>query len=81
MPATIDTVTESPTFRLRVIVDSVLVVSRDFKCEHAAIRAYDRAPALYGIGERKPKISGIARLDRNFDDFKRCTWRPGFGWY
>lgn len=72
---------ETPIFRVTVIVDGAVVVSREFKCEHAAIRAYDRATALYGISERKPKTSGIARVDRNFELLKRCDWKPGFGWY
>jgi hypothetical protein len=72
---------ESPIFRVRVIIDGTLVVSRDFKQEHAAVRAYDRATALYGIGERRPKSSGIAKIDRNFEPHKRSDWRHGFGWY
>lgn len=81
MPATQFAPAESPTFRVRVIVDGTLVVSRDFKQEHAAVRAYDRATALYGIGERRPKSSGIARIERDFQPLKRSDWRPGFGWY
>lgn len=79
MPAAV--ATESPTFRVRVIIDGVLIVSRDFKQERAAVRAYDRATALYGIGERRPKTSGVARVERDFELLKRSDWRPGFGWY
>lgn len=68
-------------FRLTLIIDGAIVVSREFKREHAAIRAYDRTTALYGIGERRPKTSGIARVDRNFEPLKRCEWKSGFGWY
>ena len=81
MPAAIRTAIESPTFSVRVIIDGTLVVSRDFKQEHAAVRAYDRATALYGIGERRPKTSGIAKVERDFEPLKRSDWRPGFGWY
>lgn len=79
MPAT--ETSESPIYRLTLIIDGVVILSREFKREHAAIRAYDRATALYGLGTRKPKLSGIARVDHNFEPLKRCEWRPGFGWY
>ena len=73
--------TEQITFRLRVIIDGELIISHDYAREHAAVRAYDRATALHSIGERCPKTSGVARVDRNFESLKRCDWKPGFGWY
>ena len=65
------------TIRLRVIVDGEVVLSKDYVREVAARRAYDRALALYGLGERRPRVGGTATLALDFEQIKRDEWRRG----
>ncbi len=72
---------DAPRYYVTLIIDGQLVASREYSREHAAVRAYDKLTALYSVGTRRPKETGIASVRKNFEPFKRCEWKPGFGWY